>query len=193
MSYETRAVTLLALVFGLVGLDRWVIAPLFPAMVTDLDLDYQNLGTIVGALGVAWGVSSLVMGRLSDKLGRKKVLIPAIVLFSLCSALTGLAGGLMSLLLIRALIAGTITVESVPRPLMATAVGTVIGVAEIFGGGVAPAIAGYLAQNYGIQYTLYLALGGLVVALVATVLLAETAPRKTAGAGLTEPGTAVGP
>lgn len=31
-SYEWKAVTLLALGFGLVGLDRWLIAPLFPSI-----------------------------------------------------------------------------------------------------------------------------------------------------------------
>ena len=31
-SYEWKAVTLLGLGFGLVGLDRWIIAPLFPCM-----------------------------------------------------------------------------------------------------------------------------------------------------------------
>ena len=37
-SYEWKAVTLLALGFGLVGLDRWLIAPLFPAIMKDLHL-----------------------------------------------------------------------------------------------------------------------------------------------------------
>ena len=32
-SYEWKAVLLLGLGFGLVGLDRWIIAPLFPCMV----------------------------------------------------------------------------------------------------------------------------------------------------------------
>ncbi len=101
--YERNAVILLALGFGLVGLDRWIISPLFPAMMQDLDLDYADLGNIIGALGLAWGVSALFMGRLSDRFGRRKVMVPGIILFSLCSVFTGLAGGLMSLILIRAL------------------------------------------------------------------------------------------
>lgn len=99
--YERNAVVLLALGFGLVGLDRWIISPLFPAMMEDLNLDYSDLGNIVGALGLAWGISALFMGRLSDRFGRRKVMVPAIILFSLCSVFTGLAGGLISLLLIR--------------------------------------------------------------------------------------------
>ena len=45
-SYEWKAVTLLGLGFGLVALDRWIIAPLFPFMMKDLGLGYQELGNI---------------------------------------------------------------------------------------------------------------------------------------------------
>jgi len=50
-SYEWKAVTLLALGFGLVGLDRWLIAPLFPAMMKDLHLTAQDVGNCIGHLG----------------------------------------------------------------------------------------------------------------------------------------------
>ena len=102
-AYEWKAVTLLGIGFGLVGLDRWIIAPLFPAMAADLDLDYQAIGNLVGVLGLAWGVFAIFSGRLSDKIGHRKVLIPAILLFSLLSGFSGMAAGLTSLILIRAL------------------------------------------------------------------------------------------
>ncbi len=101
-SYEWKAVTLLGLGFGLVGLDRWIIAPLFPFMMKDLHLSYQDLGNLVGILGVCWGVFAAVMGGVSDKIGRRKVLIPAIFAFSILSGLSGLATGFVSLILIRA-------------------------------------------------------------------------------------------
>lgn len=105
--YERNVVIIMALGFGLVGLDRWIIAPLFPAMMADLELGYADLGNIIGALGLAWGISALFMGRLSDRFGRRAVMIPAVIVFSLCSVLTGLAGGLMALVLIRALMGVT--------------------------------------------------------------------------------------
>jgi len=101
-SYEWKAVTLLGLGFGLVGLDRWIIAPLFPAMMTDLKLGYQDLGNIIGILGICWGVFAVLVGGLSDKIGRRKVLIPSILAFSLLSGFSGLATGFLSLILIRA-------------------------------------------------------------------------------------------
>ncbi|MEV0693593.1 MFS transporter [Streptomyces sp. NPDC050388] len=406
--YERSAVLLLSLGFGLVGLDRWIISPLFPSMMKELGLDYQDLGNIIGVLGLAWGCSSLLMGGLSDRLGRRKVLVGSIVFFSVCSLLTGMVGGLVSLLLVRvvmgitegafsptavaataeasrpgrrglnmgiqqstfalfgvglgpiiatqllrilpswhwvfaimllpglvlayfvfrtirephqlptfesavapvspqertrwldvfryrnirlailalcgamtcifvlsamvpsylvdhqgigttqmgviasgigfgafagqlvipglsdrfgrkpvvvvsllmamamlvgfilqgpvvpllflllffiafgangclALLAGTVTVESVPAGLMGAAAGTVMGVAEIFGGGVAPSVAGYLAQNHGIHTVLYLALGGLLLCVVAASFLQETAPKKAGRTGSTDP------
>ncbi|MDN6876475.1 MFS transporter [Pseudomonas citronellolis] len=389
--YEYTAVAMLALGFGLVGLDRFIILPLFPVMMSELHLDYQDLGNISAILAIAWGISSIFMGRLSDRIGRRKVLIPAVLLFSLLAGLSGLANGVAALLLIRAVMGvsegaftptaiaataessypsrrglnigiqqaffpilglglapilatqlllvlpswrwvfvvvslpgfllawfmyrnlretrvpaaadvpqeqgrwldalryrnvplnilgmfcmltslfvlsvmmpnyltdylhlgvqqmgfvmsaiglggfigqlllpglsdrlgrkpvvlgsfvatgaciwllmhtgaepltlfallflttffnfsmicmtvGPLTGESVPLPLVSTATGLVVGIGEVFGGGVAPALAGYIAQHHGIQYTLYLALGGVVLGLAAASLLRETAP-----------------
>ena len=103
VAYEWKAVVLLALGFGLVGLDRWLIAPLFPAIMKDLHLTAQDVGNCIGILGLSWGIFAALMGGISDKIGRRKVLIPAILAFSLLSGFSGLAGGLMSLLGVRAL------------------------------------------------------------------------------------------
>ena len=102
-SYEWKAVVILSCAFGLVGLDRFILPPLFPAMMGDLKLNYQDLGNLVGALGIAWGCSAILLGSLSDRVGRRAVLVPACVLFSLLSALSGMATGLVSLLAIRAI------------------------------------------------------------------------------------------
>src|SRR5690606_2584891 len=83
--------------------DRWIIASLLPlGMAADLGLDVQDGGNIIGALGLAWGVFAIFSGRIADKIGHRKVLIPAIVLFSLLSGLSGMMSGLMGLIVIRA-------------------------------------------------------------------------------------------
>jgi len=105
--YELNVVILLTLGFGLVGLDRWIIAPLFPAMMKDLGLNYQDLGNLIGALGLAWGVFAVVAGGLSDRLGRRKVLVPAIIGFSILSGLAGIAQSLTMLIVLRALMGVT--------------------------------------------------------------------------------------
>ena len=77
-----------------------------------------------------------------------------------------------------ALITGPISTESAPPGLISTAIGMVVGAGEIFGGGVAPIIAGAVAQNYGIQNILWVAMSGVVLGIVVASFLRETAPRK---------------
>jgi len=106
-SYEWRAVLLLFLGFGLVGLDRWMIAPLFPAIMHDLRLTYQDLGDAVGALALCWGAFSTLMGNLSDRLGRRRILIPALLVFSSMAGVTGLVAGATLLVIIRGVMGAT--------------------------------------------------------------------------------------
>jgi len=118
-AYERKAIVLLTLGFGLVGLDRWVLPPLFPAMMIELHLNYKDLGNLVGILGITWGASSIVMGGLSDRIGHKRVLVPAVAVFSLLSAFSGMATGLVSLLLARAIMGAgeSCYITSAHRPL----------------------------------------------------------------------------
>ena len=88
--YEWKIILLLSLTFGLVGLDRFILPVLFPAFMDELGLTYEDLGNLVGILAVFWGVSACAMGFLSDRVGRRKVLIPAVIVFSLMSALSGM-------------------------------------------------------------------------------------------------------
>lgn len=103
VQYEWRAVGLLSLGFGLVGIDRFMIMPMFPVMMKDLGLDYQDLGHIAAVLALAWGAAAMFVGNLADHLGPRKVIIPALLVFSLLAGLSGLASGVGSLLAIRAL------------------------------------------------------------------------------------------
>jgi len=102
IGYERKTLVLLGLGFGLVGFDRWLMAPMFPYMMKDLGLDYSQLGSLIGVLGVAWGIWSIVMGPVSDRIGRKKILVATMIVFSVLSSLSGFATGFSSLLLLRA-------------------------------------------------------------------------------------------
>lgn len=102
VGYERRTLVLLGLGFGLVGFDRWLMAPMFPYMMSDLRLSYSQLGSLIGVLGVAWGLWSIVMGPVSDRIGRKKILVVTMIAFSLLSSLSGFATGFASLVLLRA-------------------------------------------------------------------------------------------
>jgi predicted MFS family arabinose efflux permease len=102
-NYEWKIILLLSLTFGLVGLDRFILPVLFPAMMGELGLTYEDLGNLVGILAVFWGISAFAMGFLSDRIGRRNVLVPAVIIFSLMSAFSGMVSGLVGLLVIRAI------------------------------------------------------------------------------------------
>lgn len=248
-SYEWKAVTLLGLGFGLVGLDRWIIAPLLPSIAMDLGLSVEQQLNLVGVLGLVWGVFAFFSGMLSDRIGHRKILIPSILLFSVTAGLSGFATGFLSMLLIRgvmgllegsycptsfaataaasaprrrgfnqglqqcgfalfgfglgpiiatqlllvvpswrwvflfslgnvALITGPIATEAAPKGLISSAIGLVVASGEIFGGGVAPFLAGQIGGAAGIQSTLYMPLFGVSLGALVCLFLRETAPAR---------------
>lgn len=73
---------------------------------------------------------------------------------------------------------GPLSAESVPASLMSTATGVAICVGELFGGGVAPIIAGAVAEAAGFHAILHLALGAMCVGFLVSFLLNETAPAR---------------
>lgn len=101
--YEYKVVALMFVGYGLVSLDRFILFPLFPTIAADLGLNYGELGLISAVLALTWGMSSFFAGNLADRIGSKTVLVSSAIIFSAMVALTGLAGGFLSLLIIRAL------------------------------------------------------------------------------------------
>jgi len=154
-SYEWKTVALLGIGFGLVGLDRWIIASLFPAMAADLGLPEGEIGRLAGILGVLWGVFAIFSGRLSDAIGHRKVLIPAIILFSLMSGFSGMVQGLVSLVWIRAIMGA---MEGTYCPTSFTAVAAASR----------PARRGF---NQGLQQSGFALMGFALGPIIATQLL----------------------
>ena len=184
-SYERKTLVLLAIGFGLVGLDRWIIAPLFPHMMKDLGLSYQQLGSLIGILSIAWGVCSIAMGRLSDKIGRRKIMIVAMIMFSLLSSFSGFASGFLSLMLIRAVMG---VAEGAFTPTSVAAVGEAshpsrrgfnqglqLSMFALMGLGLAPIIATQLLRVVPSWHWVFAvsAIPGLIVAALIALLLRE--------------------
>jgi MFS family permease len=188
--YEWKAVALLTLGFGLVGLDRWVIADLAGAksstMVPDLHLanPAADVGNLVAALGLAWGFSSLFMGSLSDRFGRKKVLVPALVVFSLLSGFSGLVGGLVAMLAMRALMGfsegaycptsfASVTEASKPQR-RGFNMGLQQSAFALFGLGFGPIIATQLLQVVSWRWVFALVgIPGLIIAVLVAMTIRE--------------------
>ena len=100
---EFWGVLALALGFGLVGIDRFLISTMFPTIAHDLHLSYGGIGVITGALAIAWGFAALIMGNLSDRIGQRIVLTGALIVFSLLIGTSGLATSLLGLVFVRVL------------------------------------------------------------------------------------------
>jgi MFS family permease len=135
------------------------------------------------------------MPALSDFIGRKLTTLLSYVLAAVFTYLFTQAGAdnlstLFWLLFFAALfnfsalatLAGPIAAEAAPLGMVASVAGLVIGAGEIFGGGVAPAVAGHIAGTSGIQHVFSFTIAGLVLGFVIALFLKETAPRRTGGA-----------
>jgi predicted MFS family arabinose efflux permease len=77
---------------------------------------------------------------------------------------------------------GPVPSESVHPTMIATAIGFASGTGEIFGAGVGPPIAGYVADTFGIENILFVGLGGLIAGTCVVFFLKETAPRRVSQA-----------
>src|SRR5262245_18613730 len=183
--YEWKAVALLALGFGMVGLDRWIIASLLPNIGPDLGITPADGQRIVGFLGLAWGVFAILSGRLGDKFGHRKVIIPAIFLFSLASFLSGLATSVLALISIRVLMGLT---EGMYTPTSFAAVaaaarpdrrGFLQGIQQygfaLFGLFGAPLVAGFLLNLVPSwrQVLWVVAVPGMIIGLLLVMVLRE--------------------
>src|SRR5262249_11666889 len=101
--YEKTLVAILFFTWGTVFLDRMSQLYLAPYLAPEFHLTHGQVGALASALGIGWAVSTLVFGALSDRFGRRVVLIPFVFLFSILSWVSGLAHTYHQLLLVRAL------------------------------------------------------------------------------------------
>lgn len=97
--YQWLLIALLSFNFGVVFFDRNALSFLSPFIQPELGLSNAQLGLFASALSLSWALAGLFMGWVSDKLGRRKILlVVATIVFSLASVLSGLAGSFLSLL-----------------------------------------------------------------------------------------------
>ncbi len=192
-SVEIHTVAVLSSGFGLVGIDRFLISTMYPVIARDLHLSYSDIGVITGALAIAWGISALFMGNLSDRIGRRRVLVISLIVFSLLIGASGLATGLLTLIAVRVIMGfadGAYTPVSIAGTLAASPAsrrGLNIGIQQmmlpLFGLGLAPLfVAGVLRFIEWRWVFLIFVIPGLLLAFsVWKTLPALSAPGKTTG------------
>jgi MFS family permease len=152
------------------------------------------MGVVTSAIGFGGFFGQFGWPGLSDRFGRKPLAILGFIGATIAVwwfASTGAAVmPLFAALFVCsffclgnvALITGPIATESAPAGLISSAIGIVVGAGEIFGGGVAPYIAGGIADAYGLPSVLNVALAGVALGILVCFALRETAPSKAARA-----------
>src|SRR5262245_35277737 len=103
------------ILFGVLFLgvsDTQLVAPLLPLIAQDLNTTAGHAGIIVTTYSLAAAAFALVAGPLSDRIGRKKVLVSGLFLFAIASFSTYHVSTLNALVILRAatgLSAGTLS------------------------------------------------------------------------------------
>jgi predicted MFS family arabinose efflux permease len=99
--YEWTVVLSLALMFGFVGLNRVGIGYVLPPIVQEFHLEFWQAGLLVSGTSLAWAISAWISGSVSDRVGRKKVLLVGMYGAAAISALIGTSWNFLSLFLFR--------------------------------------------------------------------------------------------
>jgi predicted MFS family arabinose efflux permease len=157
--YETTLIVLFFFTWGTVFLERMSVVYLAPFIVPDLHLRHTQVGLLASALALTWAGSGLIFGAVSDRVGRRPVLVPAVFLFSVFSWLSGLVQSFSQLFLVRSVmgIAGgptwstmTATIEASCEPKRrGRDIGIVVSAAALVGLALAPVLTTQIASRFG--------------------------------------------
>jgi EmrB/QacA subfamily drug resistance transporter len=98
-----RWVTLAVVCMGqlMMVLDATIVNVALPSLQRDLGFSQANLAWVIDAYMIAFGSFLLLAGRLGDLLGRKRMFLTGLVVFTLASAACGLAGSQAVLIVAR--------------------------------------------------------------------------------------------
>ncbi|MFI6601539.1 MFS transporter [Nonomuraea sp. NPDC050536] len=89
----------------LIGSYEGQIAPVVPLLLKDLHMTLATYGLVSGAAAIAGAIASILGGRLTDRVGRVRLLVPLMLLTGLCCFVMTLVHSPRDLLLARILLA----------------------------------------------------------------------------------------
>ncbi|KAB2967025.1 MFS transporter [Zoogloea sp.] len=171
-----------------------------PTLMAAFGASFQAVQWVVLAYLLAITTLIVSVGRLGDLLGRRKLLLAGIAVFTVASALCGLAPALPLLIAARAVqglgaatmmaLAMACVGEALPRERTGSAMG-VLGSMSAIGTALGPALGGALiaAAGWPAIFLINLPLGALAFVLVYRHLPASAASRRQEGTGFDVPGT----
>lgn len=164
LPYRYRVLALLCSLTTLTYLDRICISIVGVRIKTEFALSNTQFGWVLASFSLAYALFEIPSGVLGDKIGPKALFIRIVLLWSLFTALTGFATGLVSLIIIRFLFgigeSGTypncmivisrwFPVQEIGRSL------TWVGIGSQIGSAIAPLIIIPIAFSYGWRASFY--------------------------------------
>ncbi len=187
-NYQMLLVGLLSLNFGIVFFDRNALNFLMPFVQPELKLNNTQIGMLASALSLTWALAAFGVGKLSDTIGnRKLLLVIATLAFSVCSFMSGIASSFAFLLGARLLMGvaeggimpishAIIASDVVPeRRGIAQGVAQNLG-SSLLGSFAAPVLLVAFAATFGWRSAFYLAgIPGIISALLIWWLIEEPA------------------
>jgi EmrB/QacA subfamily drug resistance transporter len=165
-------------------LDQTIVNVALPAIQRDLRFDQASLAWVVDAYLVAFGGSLLLAGRLGDLVGRKKVFLSGLALFTAMSLVCGLADSQVMLIAARffqgvgaalssSVIIAIIVTEFAEPVERAKAMGAYI-VVSVGGGSIGLLLGGILTQLVGWHWNFFINLPiGVATMLAGRALIQE--------------------
>jgi sugar phosphate permease len=99
-----NVVLLLCLMYLITYIDRVNLSTAAPLIRKELHLSQTQLGIVFSAFGYPYAIFQIIGGHLGDRFGARRTLTICGLVWALATILTGLAGGLISLFLVRLLL-----------------------------------------------------------------------------------------
>ncbi len=93
-THTRRILVFSSLCAFLVGLDSLVVSPLLPNIAASTHTAENVGGLLVTAYALFYALAAPLFGPISDRLGRKKMIMAGMLLFTLATALTGVGESL---------------------------------------------------------------------------------------------------
>jgi EmrB/QacA subfamily drug resistance transporter len=166
-------------------LDVTVVNVALPTMVRGFKTTFTDLQWVLNAYTLVYAVTLMIMSKLGDMYGRKKIFLGSLILFVAASAINGMAPNLLILDIGRGVQAiGGAGMTSLSMALVASnfdgkdrglalgILGSIIGASAASG----PLIGGYLVEHFGWPAIFYVNVPFGIIAVILTLIYVRETP-----------------